>query len=105
MFTFVRATVSGQWDLSAQGFGCSAIGATTGWRIHISLTGLVARYVIGAWIGTSLVVARMSQLPCNAAKNGLGVFGRRSRRRLAQALRRSFVIGMNRDLLELADAA
>ena len=47
-------------------FGCGVIGVMIGWKIQLSLTGLVARYVILAMEGTLLVVARMSQVPCNA---------------------------------------
>ena len=67
------------------------------------MTGLVARYVIGVLIGTLLVVARMSQLPCSVAATGSGIFGGICRRPFAKALRGSFVTGMNRNVLELVD--
>ena len=79
-------------------FGCSAIGATIGWRIHTILREVVVRYVIGVMIGTALAVARMSQLRCNAAKSGLSVFGGICLKSFAEALRRFFVIGWSGDV-------
>ena len=86
-------------------FGCSAIGATIGWRIHTILREVVVRYVIGVMLGTALAVARMSQLRCNAAKSGLSVFGGICLKSFAGALRRFFVIGWSGDVVgEVNDA-
>ena len=61
--------------------------------------GLVARCVIVALNGTSRVVVRTSQLPCNGLKGSFDVFGRHCQKFFAKTLRRSFIIGMNRDVV------
>ena len=92
-------------ELLLEIFGGNALGVTFWRKIHISSNEVWARYVIGVMIGTSLAVARMSQLRCNAAKSGLSVFGGICLKSFAGALRRFFVIGWSGDVVgEVNDA-